>query len=183
MKRIPKGRDVEETITALAREVTSSLEELSQQAAKLLSRGDCTGAEKAVKMGRSISEFRAKVEQLRKEWRALRNAARPKRNKASKATPVWEYYTVIAKALVRLGGEADWEELEKELAPLLDARLKPADLWPNSRGVPRWKSVAKRARKPMIREGFLEEATKRRWKITDAARHLAERDRDGDSGE
>lgn len=57
----------------------------------------------------------------------------------------------------------------------MQGSLKPGDLVTNARGVPRWKRMVARARKPMTAEGFLEDGKGPVWTITDAGRRTAKK--------
>lgn len=181
MKRIPRGREVEQSLVVVVREVKAALKDLNQQAASLMERGDYDGAMAMAKMGRLLSGFQAKVSALRSEWRALRSKAKNKGIEKEETTPLWKYFQPIAKALLELGGRARRHDLEKILASLLEGQFLSGDLAPTARGVPRWKVMVRRARRPMVSEGFLEEAKGPWWRITTAGRRLAHKDLRGRS--
>ena len=92
---------------------------------------------------------------------------------SSESTALWEYYEPVLRALESLGGEATRREIEQRVEPELTSLLKPGDRRTMARGNPRWKVMVSRARKHLVREGFLEEATGVKWRITPAGRRVA----------
>ncbi len=65
-----------------------------------------------------------------------------------------------------LDGEATLQDLEKEVEPILASRIKVGDSLASAGGIERWKVMIRRARKPMIKEGFIESGSGKIWKIT-----------------
>jgi hypothetical protein len=174
MSKFPGSREVDRALKNVAREVKSALKGLNQQAAKLLSRGDYTGAEALVQMGRSINEFQVEVEALAGKWDQLQGGGAEAESRSSEKTALWEYYQPILQALVVLGGEATSPQLEEKVGPLLEGRLKQGDRATMSDGRPRWKVLVKRARRHMVREGFIENTAGPRWRISASGRKAAE---------
>ena len=153
MKRVPGNREVDKALTAAARRVAAALKALNQEAARLLGRGDYDAAMAMMETGKQISLFRDKLACLKDDWREL---VRAKRRPREEKTPLWRYYQPVAKALVQLGGRARRRDIEGAVQPLLQSQLKPGDLAVSSRGVARWQTMLRRARKAMVHEGFLE---------------------------
>jgi hypothetical protein len=81
--------------------------------------------------------------------------------------------TVHQQALVALGGDATRKEIEAKLEGTIDGSLKEGDYAPNAHGVPRWKIMVGRARKPMISQGFITGENLLRWKITNKGEQVA----------
>ena len=175
MKRVPRVREVNQAILAVSREVKRAVKELNQQAAKLLARGDYEGAQAMVETGRRLHDFQNKVRSLQEEWRELRSAAHGGGEAHEEHTPLWQFYQPILQSLVALGGEAKRRDLEDRVGETLEGHLKPGDSVTNARGVPRWKRMVARARKPMTAEGFLEDGKGPVWRITDAGRRTAKK--------
>jgi hypothetical protein len=138
MKRVPRSREVEQAILAVAREVKAAAKDLSTEAGRMLARGKFDMASAMVERCRLLGEFGAKVGALRREWKALRIAGKAG-DKKLVTTPVWKLYQPIAVALSRLHGQAKRIDLEQELGVTLDGKLMPGDLEPTGKGVPRWR--------------------------------------------
>ena len=171
MKRKTGVREVERALKQVVREVRAALKDINHQAGGLVARGDYGAAEELVKVGRSITTFANEVEALQLKWRELNGNPH---GKPSERTPLWEYYRPLLKALVALGGEATLRELEEKVAPLLGGVLEPSEMTRMSGDKLSWKRAVRRARRHMVKEGFLQEHTKLRWKITDSGRRAAE---------
>jgi hypothetical protein len=75
--------------------------------------------------------------------------------------------------LVQLGGEATVAELEEKAAPLLAGVLHPEEMNVMSGDKFRWKLALRRSRRHMIKEGFLEDHSGLRWRITESGRETA----------
>lgn len=71
-------------------------------------------------------------------------------------------------------GEATRGQIEQHFESLAVKTLKPADLAPTPRGLPRWKIMIRDARKPMEREGFLEPGAGAQWRISAQGRRAAD---------
>jgi hypothetical protein len=81
-------------------------------------------------------------------------------------TPLWEFYRPILQALAALGGIASRNEIESKLEETIRGNLKDGDFALNAQSVPRWKIMVRRARKHMIKEGFITGEIPFKWKIT-----------------
>jgi hypothetical protein len=171
--KVPKRAQVDTSIRGVKRQVRSTLKAVNLQAGKLLSRGRYGDAEELVRIGRAIDAFEARVEDLRKEWRTLTTTARG-RKEGGEQTPLWRFYHPVVKALLSVGGKATLPELEKVLPPFLEGQATPADLAPGARGIPRWRLMLKRARRPMVKEGFLEKAPGGKWYLSAEGKRLAQ---------
>lgn len=143
-----------------------------EKAGKLVARGEYAAAEELVKVGRAITIFAAEVDALQLGWRELQDNAPGKLS--SERTPLWEYYRPILQALVQLDGEATLARLEEKVEPLLASVLQAGEMTLMSGDKPSWKRAVRRARRHMVKEGFLEEHSGLRWKISDSGRRVAE---------
>jgi hypothetical protein len=76
--------------------------------------------------------------------------------------------------LAALNGNATRRDLEKHLETSIPNVLRPGDLELNARGKPLWKLMVRRARKPMIKEKFIEDGIGKNWVITPAGRRAME---------
>jgi hypothetical protein len=170
---IPGSREVEQALRSVERAVKSSLKEVNQHAAKLLARGDYPGAEAMVGIGRSVGDFGRDVEKMRQRWRSIRVDPEGLGGDSTDTTPLWEYYRPILRTLDSLGGDANRREIEQHVESELVSMLKSGDRRPMARGNPRWKIMVRRARKYLIREGFLEDGAGKQWRITETGRRAA----------
>jgi hypothetical protein len=75
---------------------------------------------------------------------------------------------------VQLGGEAYVAEVEEATRPLLADILRPEEMTMMTGGKLIWKRAIRRARRHMIREGFLETGTALRWRITAEGKRAAD---------
>jgi len=172
MNKIPGNREVDRALKQAVRQVKSALKEINQEAGKLVTRGDYSGAEQYVQVGRSVTTFTSELEALHLRWRALQENTTSE--DLNEKTALWGFYRPILQALVELGGESTVAQLEDRVEPLLTAHLKSGDLVLMSRGKPRWKVMIRRARRHMIKEGLVEEDSGKRWRISNQGRRVAE---------
>jgi len=173
MPSLPRNHEVRMAIRSLGREVKLATKEANQLAAKRLARGDYSGAQSLIEVAKAISEFGNEVRMLHSRWKSVQSSSpQPERIKGEE-TPLWELYRPILQALVALGGDATRNEIEAKLEGTVDGSLKKGDLAPNAQGVPRWKIMVGRARKPMISEGFITGENLLRWKITSKGEQAA----------
>ncbi len=170
---MPRGREVDRALTNSVKEVKASLKELNQNAGKLLAKGRYEQAEALVSQGRIISEFQGKVDALRTEWRSLRKGGGTSVG-SGETTPLWQYYKPILKSLISLGGEASRKDIQKDFEASHLSDLKPDDTGVMARGRPRWTVMIQRSRRPLIKEGFIENSSAKAWKITAEGRKAAE---------
>jgi len=173
MAQVPRSQEVTKAIRSLARQTRLATKEANQLAAKRLARGDYAGAQSLIGVAQAISAFGNEVLGLNGRWREVRSAGKgPNKGKDSQ-TPLWEFYRPILQALASLGGEATRKDIEGKLEETLASSLKEGDLVTNAQGVPRWKVMVGRARKPMIAEGFVTGEDLLRWKITSKGEQAA----------
>ena len=177
MKRIPRSREVEQAIVNLVREVKAAVKELNSLAGTLLGRGKYDSATMLVETAKEVTVFQGRAVALRKEWRALRRSTFVPGKEKQEATPVWKFYRPIVRVLAHLNGRARRVELEGGVESALEGLLVAGDLELTSKGVPKWKITVRRARAPMIREGFIAYA-KGFWSLTDEGRRLADQQED-----
>jgi hypothetical protein len=173
MNRIPYGREVDQAMAKVGKEINVALKQLNQHAGTLLSKGCYDKVEELLNTGRLIHEFRNKVKVLQSDWRELRKGSKEEGQEKGEVTPLWEYYRPILQSLVSLGGRARRKDLEQEFeAKHLDI-LKPGDLAVLSKGIPRWKKMIRRARKPMIQENYIEDNKGLYWQVATQGRRIA----------
>lgn len=173
MKRIPNAREVDQALRSVRTAVKEALKELNEAAGQVMAKGDYSTAESLAAKGREIRDFQSEVDALRKRWRELRGGGGGGAGKAT-TTALWAYYQPILKALTEAGGEARRGELEPTVERLMSSTLQPGDRHPMARGQERWQVMIRRAHKPLVAEGWIEDGSGAVWRITDAGRRAAE---------
>jgi hypothetical protein len=168
--KMPGSREVERALRQSVREIKAALKEINQQAGKLVARGDYGAAEELVQVGRTVTAFGAEVEALQSRWLDLQESAT--KELTTERTPLWEYYKPILVALVELGGDATLSQVEEKVEPILGGVLNPGELSMSGDKLS-WKRAVRRARRHMVKEGFLEDHSGLRWRITEQGRSVA----------
>ena len=171
MSQIPHSQSVQKSIKSVENSCKKALKGINQKAGLLMSRGKYEDAQIMAEKGRSIQQFIAEVETLKDKWKDLSRSSVKKIKKEH--LPQWEYYQPILKALVQLGGEANSTELEPVLEKLLIDKLKNEDRHKNPKGVEYWKTIAKKSRKHLVAEAWLENTKGTIWKITQKGRQTS----------
>ena len=175
MKAIPRTKEVAQALRASELAVKEALKELNHAAGTLMAKGDYSGAEALAAKGREMQEFCARVQGLKREWKALRSGGSRKSDSShGPSTPLWGYYQPILKALVAGGGSARRAELEPDVLKLMADCFQAADEETMARGQTRWQVMIRRARKHLVGEGWIEDRAGP-WTITPAGRRVAER--------
>jgi hypothetical protein len=173
--KVPEIRKVTKALGAADKSIKTCLRALNQNAAKLMARGNYSGAQGLASTGTEIQAFRAELESLRKRWGEIGGGNKEKDEKDS-ATPLWGYYQPILQALVNVGGEARRPDIEPQVEQLMKQNFQPGDHDPMSRGRSRWQIMIKRAHRHLIKEGWLENGAGKIWKITATGRQAAKAD-------
>ncbi|MEX2214988.1 MAG: hypothetical protein WD768_12715 [Phycisphaeraceae bacterium] len=176
MAKIPRRNEVLRAIRAVAREVKMATKEVNQQAAKRLARGDYVAAQSLIDTAKTVATFSAEVAELQRKWRDV-GAGVSKDGGKSQQTPMWEFYRPILRALVALNGDANLKLIIGQLEEGVSDWLKEGDFTPNTRGIPRWQVMVRRARKVMTKEGFLSGEHKQRWIITKKGEQAAAKEK------
>jgi len=171
MSHVPHSREVDKAIGVVSKEIKTALKHLNQQVEIFLARGHYDKAEALVKKAQAINEFQDKIKVLRADWRELRKAGQGDIRQKDNTTPLWEYYHRILQILLSLGGQAKSRDVEREFESNYMDRLKPGDTLPMARGIPRWKKMMRRTKKPMIKEGFIEDT--KYWQLTAEGKEVA----------
>ena len=166
MAKLPRSHEVTQAIRSLAREIKLSTKATNQLAAKRLARGDYAAAQSLIEKAKATAEFGEEAKSLFSKWRILRSSGQKGGQRKGTETPLWEFYRPILQALAALGGIASRNEIESKLEETLRGNLKDGDQALNAQGVPRWKIMVRRARKHMIKEGFITGEIPFKWKIT-----------------
>jgi hypothetical protein len=166
-------RIVEAALRDLQRAVKGAVREVNQEAAELLAAGKYPRAEALMVLAKGARAFQADVTALRGRWREVRRGGRRSSAARQDETPLWELYRPILLALCDLGGEARRLDIERRLTTSMNGRWKAGDVALNPRGVPRWRVTVGRARRALVREGWLEDTGGLTWRITAAGRRTA----------
>lgn len=179
--------EVSSSLKTLRKRLDAVLKRSNEQAANIVRRGDYADAEGWVRVGTLLGEFKKKTLALREEWKVLCReatgkglpvAGKPKKKTRQSTSPAWEFYQPILKALVQVGGEARRPDVEPLVFQLMEGRLLPGDLEVAGGGRPHWQNSIRRARKPLIKEGWLsEDGSKGMWRITEKGKAAATRQR------
>jgi Mrr N-terminal domain len=172
MAKLPGSVQVEKALKNVSREINLSLKLINSHAGKLLQKGDYAGAETLVEKAKQVGTFRTEVEVLRGRWKELRGSSNPL--PAKEQTPLWEYYQPILDALIANGGQSTAPELEPLVQQAMAAKLQPGDLDMMAGDRTKWQVMIKRARRPMVKEGWIEDGSGTTWRITKAGRKAGE---------
>jgi hypothetical protein len=172
MKRVPHAQGVAKALRALGAAAQKSLKGLNLAASQRMAKGDYATAEMLAARGREIREFQSEVEALHKRWREVCRAGGRAVN--TSATPLWAYYQPILQGLVQAGGQCRRSDLEPHVERVMGTSLQPGDRAATVRGRERWRVMVRRARRPLIAEGWIENGAGVLWRITEAGRRAAE---------
>lgn len=167
MSSIPGGPRVRKALQTAKHAVKASLKEINQQAGKQLSKGNYARAETLIEAARAVDGFEKKLDGLMTRWKNLGGSSTGK----AEQTPLWEYYQPILRALERIGGKAATAELLAEVKREMDGHFRPGDHALMAKDKLRWQVMVRRAKKPMVKEGFIE-ANASTWSITSAGQRV-----------
>lgn len=172
MSRIPGGSGVVRALRGVKKELKGALRQTHLLAAKMLSKGNYAGAQALVNVAQAMRNYAEEVESFSAKWKSLAGSAGG-RATSEETTPLWSYYEMILQALSAENGRASSSNLFLRLEPIVGKALKPNDLEPMSTGRPRWQAMVKRARRHMVKEGFIEKGGGTDWRITAAGKRAA----------
>lgn len=174
MKNMPSDAQVSQALKTAEKRIEILVIKINRLAGTLLAKGDYAGSDALVKFARAVQEYRVEFSSVRSKWRDIIHPASQQVNHAKAETlPLWEYYRPILKVLMDLGGEASFQDIMKAIKPSLSGFIKTGDMETMANGLPRWQVMIRRARKTMIKEGFLDSRQKGSWRITSAGRQAA----------
>lgn len=180
---VPKRGEVNSAFKNLFKRLGGSVKRINEHAASRMRRGDYAGAEAWAQVGTALGEFRERALELREQWQTLcRDAGgrrrKPPRKKRGPTTPLWEYYQPILRAIVQAGGQARRSDIEPLVFKVMEAHLQPGDVEPSGGRRPRWQNNIRRARKQLIKEGWISvNGPKGVWRVTEKGRVAATRQR------
>jgi hypothetical protein len=170
---VNRRRSIEKLLKALRQQLKSAVGELDLRAAKLVEKGAYASSQQLIESAQEMRAFGQQVDAL---WESWRGALSKKRSKSSEdRTPLWEYYPLIATILMELGGEAQVRDVIAKVQSVAGKQLRSGDLTTSTRGRPVWEHSIRRARNPMIDEGFLESVPGGRWRLTNLGQELTRR--------
>jgi len=176
MAAIPNKRAVSQALKSTRRALKQTIKEINQTAADLAKKGDYERAEAAMTKGRELMHFREEIAGVEQKWKQacgsdkVQNAASGEVSLAA-----WQYYAPIARSLVALGGKASSSDLEAEFLRQMESHLRAGDRSQMAGGRERWQVMIRRARKPMVKEGWILSRSSKLWEITAAGRQVAEK--------
>jgi len=163
-------RKIGQQITQLRRELKAAIKEVNGQAARKLAQGNYDASQEMVALAKTVQQFAIETREFNERWNAIRKQQGGKSK--AETTPVWEYYRLVARALSSQGGESSFEEIVDWITKNAINELKPGDVLVGKKGVPVWQNALSKARRPMIKEGFLERISGK-WKLTKSGKNLA----------
>jgi len=174
MKTVPGSEYVDQALKSVERKVANAQKRINRMAGKLLAQGDYAGSQSLVKVAQAVKEFQSDIIALQKKWRTITRIAKPNNKEKKDVSPLWEYYRPILVTLEELGGDALRSEIENAFEEHNSEFLKDGDRAIMNSGLPRWRIMIHRARKHMVKEGFLDGNAKGRWRITPIGRQTAQ---------
>jgi len=176
MAAIPNKRAVSQALKSTRRALKQTIKELNQSAADLARKGAYERAEEAMSKGRELMHFREEIVGVEKKWKQMCGSGHSQ-NKASNdvALAAWQYYAPIARSLVALGGKASLTDLEAEFIRQMEPRLRAGDHSQMAGGREHWQVLIRRARKHMVKEGWILSKNNKLWEISTSGRQVAEK--------
>lgn len=176
MAAIPNKRAVSQALKSTRRALKQTIKEINQSAADLAKKGDYGRAEAAMTKGRELMHFREDVAGVEQKWKQVCGSGKAQKEGSGEVSlAAWEYYAPITRSLVALGGKASLSDLEAEFLRLMEPHLRVGDRSPMAGGRERWQVMIRRARKHMVKEGWVLSRSSKLWEITAAGRQVAEK--------
>lgn len=175
MAAIPNKRSVSQALKSTRRAIKQTIKEINQTAANLAIKGAYERAEAMMTKGRELIVLREEIAGVELKWKELCGSGKA-RNKVSGdvSLAAWQYYAPIVRSLVVLGGKASLSDLEAEFRRHMEHHLSIGDRSGMAGDRERWQVMIRRARKHMLKEGWLSNRSNKVWEITAAGRHFAE---------
>lgn len=147
-------------------EIEVVVDSLNQDGSGAFQKGDYDSAKELIEVATRLTEFRAKVRTLQKEWENLFSSRIPRKSSSRKIisrlprglrTPEDAYRRPILEALMRLGGSAAVSQVLDKVGEEMKDSLNEYDRQPlpSNRNMPRWRNNAQWCRNTMVQEGFL----------------------------
>jgi hypothetical protein len=163
-------RKVGRQIVQLRRDLKAAVKELNNDAARKVGQGNYAASQEMIGLAKTVQQFGVEAKEMDERWKAIRKqrATRP----VAEKTPGWEYYRLVANALASLGADSSFDAVADWIKKNALSELRPGDLLDGPKGEPVWLRALRRAKRPMIKEGFLE-AGGGTWRLTKSGRNLA----------
>jgi hypothetical protein len=166
-------RQIDRSLHAIERQLRSALRTANQYAGKLVAKGKYEEAQAVVELARGALRFLDRFESVIAEWHESSGKSGDKKGPAK--VPLWRYYVVFARTLMKLGGEGTLRDVIENIEAVANAdptlRANPGSCL----SAADWKRAVERARGPMRQHGYIESVGQGRWGITKLGRDLAER--------
>ena len=176
MAAIPNKRAVSQAIRSLRRALKQTIKEINQTAADLAKKGNYERAEAAMAKGRELIRFREEIVGVEQKWKQVCGSGKaPHQTSGDTSLAAWQYYAPILRSLVALGGKASLTDLEAEFLREMEPHLRAGDHSRMAGVRERWQVMIRRARKHMVKEGWLPGRRSKLWEITAAGRQVAEK--------
>lgn len=179
MATIPNKRAVSAAIRSTRRALKQAITEINQFAADLAKKGAYERAEAAMAKGRELIGFLAEVAGIEQKWNQVCGSGQEQKSGSNDfSLAAWQYYAPIVRTLVTLGGKASLSDLEAAFFRKMEPDLRVGDRSHMAAGLERWQVMIRRARKHMVKEGWVLSRSSKLWEITAAGRLVAEKQGD-----
>jgi hypothetical protein len=100
--------------------------------------------------------FREEIAGVELKWKQVCGSGKAQNEAAGEVSlAAWQYYAPIMRSLVALGGKASLSDLEGEFLRHMEPQLRIGDRSHMAGGRVRWQVMIRRARKHMVKEGWL----------------------------
>ena len=176
MSAIPYKQAVSQSIRSAVKGLKQSIKEINQNAADLAKKGNYDRAEAAMAKGKELVCFRGEILRIEQRWKQVCGSGKTQNESSQDAPlPAWQYYSPIARSLVALGGKASLSDLEAEFLRQMEPHFHVSDRSQMANSRERWQVMIRRARKHMLKEGWLSSGSSKIWEITPAGRRVAEK--------
>jgi hypothetical protein len=177
--KLPGKDKVSRAIKSADRAVATAIKLINRHAANAMGKGKYEEAMEVARHGQAAQAFRVELGELARRWKELGGGSNQAGN-ARRAVPRWEFYRPALRALLDLGGSGRREDIEPKVEELMRERMGEAELADDAHGNPKWKSVLRRARRDLAKEGWIEPGAGKLWKLTAAGQRAAQSERTGD---
>jgi hypothetical protein len=175
MAAIPNKRSVSQAMKSTRKALKQTIKEINQTAADLAKKGAYERAEAMMTKGRELIAFREEIASVELKWKQLCGSGKAQTEGSGEVSlAAWQYYAPIVRSLVVLGGKASLTDLEAAFLRQMESHLRDGDRSHMAGGRERWRIMIRRARKHMLKEGWLSNKSNKIWEITAAGRQVAE---------
>jgi hypothetical protein len=175
----------------LLEEIENEVELVNRAGGKAFTESDYERVTTAAAQGKRLEDFRARVANMRREWRELmtefdveesedEEVAAQRRDlgrlERGVRTPEDAFRIPILETLVEMGGAGKTADVLDRVGEILKGELKDVDYEPlPSSGMLRWRNTTQWARNAMVNEGLMKDDSPRGvWEIDEAGRAYLE---------